>query len=774
VPEPQVEPIAPVPPAVVAADDQPGPDPGMVPGAADGQDVVEEEIARLAGEARSLDLDSELRGVLIADLSDIHGRIQELALGLGGGDDARILHELGRCYHTLKGAAGSVGLIGLAGRIHALEDQLEQAGGRVSAGLMNGLEGSLVELEAVLAALGGSGSSGSQAVDAATSAGIAEPRDEGERAPGPRAEEPDGLIRVPADRFEELTDLCSELLTRRKAWAEHAEQMKRLVHTAQASSHRLRMSVDRLGEGTPRDDRRRGDDRGPRGEDPAGLARRLGEQAEDLAALAAAARESAVSVAEEAETLSRLSVRLWESIQAVRVVPVRALFHRLVRVARDAARVEGREIGVELVGEETGADRLLLDKAYEPLLHVVRNAVGHGIEPPADRARAGKPLAGRITLEARREGNTLVIAVQDDGRGLDYEAIAAKGRRLGLIGPDERPGTDRLNALIFQPGFSTRGQANAISGRGVGMDVVAREVELLRGRVELTSQAGQGTRLAMRLPARLSLEHVMVVRVGGQALAIPTAAIDSVGRDEGRDDEGAAVGDRRPPAAHLGPILGFPESARVPCPTLVIAGAGGEAAAVRVDAVDGPLEMVVRPLGPLLTGHPAISGVGLTTGGEIVLAVDVAGLLRLAHAGPSAATAPTAGDRPRALVVDDSLSVRRIATRNIRALGLEVDEASDGEQALGKLRDRPYRLIVTDLEMPRMDGFALLAELGRTGVLGRTPVVVASTLSDPETRRRVLELGARAYVNKPVVAEELADVVGTILADDGGPPFGRA
>ena len=205
---------------------------------------------------------------------------------------------------------------------------------------------------------------------------------------------------------------------------------------------------------------------------------------------------------------------------------IRGLFQRLARVAHDAARVEGRQVDVVMVGEETGLDRAVQDKAFEPLLHVVRNAVGHGIEAPADRLASGKSAAGRITLEARREGNTLVVSVQDDGRGLDHEAIAAKARSLGLLLPDEKPSTERLNNLIFHSGFSTKGQANAISGRGVGMDVVAREVGLLKGTIELQTERGRGTRLTIRLPARLALETAMIVRVDGQAFALPVAQIE--------------------------------------------------------------------------------------------------------------------------------------------------------------------------------------------------------------------------------------------------------
>ncbi|RUL82001.1 hybrid sensor histidine kinase/response regulator [Tautonia sociabilis] len=730
-------------------------------------------------EARALQLDPELRAILIADIADLLGRIQELVLGLdGGGGDVARLHELGRCYHTLKGAAGSAGLTALAARIHALEDALEAADGPPAEPLVRRMEQMLSTIEGVLGALDGvdpladpAGTTGEQAGGAPE--GASPEGDEEAPAPaspagasGAAAPEPDGLIRMPSSRFEELVDLCSELLTKRRAWAGQADRMKQLASSARGCSHRLRSSVDRLSEAVP-------PETGPAGDELSVLVRRMSEQAEDLAALSASAREAVIPMATEAEDLARLSLRLWEGLQSVRIVPVRGLFQRLIRVARDAARVEGRSVEVELIGEDTGADRSMLDKAYEPLLHLVRNAVGHGIEPPEERSRAGKTETGRIVLEAHREGNTLVLSVRDDGRGLDHEAIAAKARRLGLIGPDEHPSADRLNALIFHPGFSTRSQANAVSGRGVGMDVVAREVEQLRGRIELTTQAGRGTRMTITLPARIALEPVMVVRVRGQAFALPTSGIESVHRADRVDAGGGgalprvAIGDRRLPLSDLGALLGFSGPVWESCPTVLVVGPADEAVALRVDGIDGPLELVLKPLGPLLAGHPAISGAGLSPAGEVIPALDIAGLLRLGREGaepPTVVGPDPSASRPAALVVDDSLSVRRIASRHLRALGFEVDEASDGEEALGRLRLRSYRLVMTDLEMPRMDGFALLAELSRTAVPGSPGVVVTSTLTDEATRRRVAGLGAMAFVPKPLDPEQLAAAVGPLLA----------
>ncbi|HWE37803.1 MAG TPA: response regulator [Isosphaeraceae bacterium] len=699
---------------------------------------------------RELAMDEELKGAFLEDAGDLFDRLERgvLGLGEGPGQDGP-LHEIGRALHTLKGAAGSVGLSALAAEVHALEDQLEEAGGVASADLIAALFGALRDLEAVLNALrrGPAPAGRTEAKPAAVVAEQEAPRPVPDDAP---AAEDDGPIRVASAKIEEMMDWAAELLARRGAWGGLGARLGQCAATATGCRRRLLAIAEGLG------------GEGPAASRAEALAR-LDEQAADLAVLAESARAAATALADEADALGRLGSQLWEALQGVRVVPVRGLFQRLARVARDAAQVEGRRVEVATVGEGAGIDRFLQERAFEPLLHVVRNAVGHGLEPPEARVAAGKAPSGRVTLEARREGNALVLAVEDDGRGLDYAAIEAKGRRLGLIRPDERPTTERLGALIFESGFSTRAEANAISGRGVGMDIVARDVAALRGTITLTSRPGQGTRLTARLPARLALEQMMVVRVAGQAFALP---LESIERVRAVDDEETGAGPGPSARIETARVLGLAAPRGESCPKLVIVRADGEAPGVVVDAIDGPRELVIRPLGPLLAGHPFVSGTSALMTGEVVLVLDPTALARVALGGGAIAPAPPAPAEPAAaLVVDDSVSVRRVAVRLLGGLGLVVDEAADGLEALGRLRKRPYRVVLSDLEMPRMDGFELLAELNRAAGPAAPPVVVASTRSDPATRDRVLGLGARAFLAKPFGADELARLVGDIVAE---------
>ncbi|MDR3632950.1 MAG: response regulator, partial [Isosphaeraceae bacterium] len=720
-----------------------------------------DEDGKAAIQASIGQLDPELRAAFCSEATDLFERIEAIVVHLEREPGSLpLLHELGRCLHTLKGAAGSVGLAEFATRIHAIEDAIEGAAGTAPHDLLDRLDALLSLFEAAVAPPA-----------AARGSTVEQPPPQPQPRTGhvPEANPAalptsESLLRIPTERIETLMDLVSELIIRRGVWSAQVEAMKDFADSVRASRARLLACTERLDVLRP----------DPRGE-LARLMRGLTEQADDLALLAQNVQASALPLSDDGDALTRISLQLWEQLQAVQIVPVRGLFHRLIRVARDAARIENREIEVLMVGEDTGLDRAVQDKAFEPLLHVVRNAVGHGIEAPADRVKKGKCPVGCVTLEARREGNALVIAVQDDGRGLDDVAILEKARRLGLIRVGEIPSRDRLHALIFHPGFSTRAVANEVSGRGVGMDVVAQEVGRLRGTIQLASQPGQGTTITIRLPTRLAVERVLITRVDGQAFGIPVAMVEyaepfdqaTCERRDGR--ETVVVGDRSVPVLDARRALGIWGAPRGACPKLLVVRADGGGLGLVVDTIEGARELVIKPIGPLLAGHPMVAGTSVLMTGEVILILNPSPLGRYLMTGNDAEAAePAPAVRPRtagALVVDDSMSVRRVMARHLHALGFEVDEVCDGLEALQKLKGQSYRLVLTDLEMPRMDGFELLAELGRLGVQRSSPVIVVSTRSDPETRNRVHALGARAFVPKPIEPSELARAVRGLIPE---------
>jgi len=757
----------------------------------------------------SLDLDDEMREAFLADAIDLFERIERIVVSLGSLDDHRdAIHELSRCFHTLKGAAASVGLNELATLVHELEERLGLACGVVSPGLNDLLHQVVDYLDELIGWLrrgpakfhdttalptfGPGAILPPAALSPDSAAGAAQAISE--HIPTAHIPPTEGPIRVPAVRFDELTDLASELIVQGRFWLTQAASMKTFAATVQECRNRLLGSLDRLHDVRLWQNGRRPAALFNRDADFPAQLRRLQEQADDLAVLAASAHAAASPMADRGDTLVRLSLQVWESFQSLRIVPIRGLFQRLARVLHDAARVEGRQVEVVMKGEETGVDRAVQDKAFEPLLHVVRNAVGHGVESPADRIKAGKPATGCVTLEARREGNNLVIIVRDDGKGLDDVAITEKARQLGWLGPDEKPSRERLHAFLFQPGFSTKLHADAISGRGVGMDVVAREVAHLRGTLDLASQPGRGTQLTLRLPARLALEPAVIVRVANQPLAIPASQVEHAQPFEppvaspdapheagsthpapsSTGDASVTYRDRAIPVVFAREMLGIGHSSSTVWPKLVIVRAESRLIGLVVDTIEGAEDLVIKPLGALLAGHPLVSGTSLSINGEVISVLHPSGLTRwLNHrlssgTGTVASRAPgqsrvAAEERMTVLVVDDSISVRRGMARQLSGLGLEVHEVSDGLEALGRLRDCRYGLVLTDLEMPKLDGFALLAEIKRSTSLSTIPVIVASTRCEPETRQRLLELGAQALLSKPVDPRELARVVEPLL-----------
>jgi chemotaxis protein histidine kinase CheA/CheY-like chemotaxis protein len=769
----------------------------------------------------TLELDDELREAFLADAIDLFERIEMIVIALGTRQsDQENIRELCRDFHTLKGAAGSVGLSEVANLVHELEERLRQSGGYVSAGLNDLLHQVVNYLEGMIGWLRRRGGTTSQQGTAPQGGVMQTPIPVKERTaaqpvvPPVAREAPiaprsldlvapvscpasvhssdspaEGPIRVPAARFDELTDLASELIVQGQFWLAQAETMKIFASSVQGCRNRLLASLDRLqGAGLWEPGQHLGSS-ADQGQDFEVQLRRMEEHVDDLDVLAASAHGAAAPMADRGDALVRLSRRIWDSFQSLRIVPIQGLFQRLARVVHEAARVEGRQVDVVMKGEETGADRAVQDKAFEPLLHVVRNAVGHGIETPSDRIRVGKPASGRVTLEARREGNALVIVVEDDGKGIDEAAITSKARQLGWLGPEEVPSSERLQGFLFQPGFSTRSQANAISGRGVGMDVVAREVEHLRGTLDLASQANRGTQLTIRLPTRLALETALIVRVAGLPLAIPASlvehaqlfepsppnaspeALEPTSADRSSIEPMAIYHDRSIPVVFAREMLGMSHPSSLSWPKLVIVRTGSRLIGLVVDAIERAEELVIKPLSALLAGHPLVSGTSTSVSGEIISILHGSGLERWLNmasgacsALPAQASALVAAEERRiVLVVDDSISVRHGLARQLSGLGLKVEEVSNGLEALGRLREGHYGLVLTDLEMPKLDGFALLAEIKRSTRLATIPVIVASTRCDPETRRRVRELGAQVLLAKPVDPAELARAVDLVF-----------
>jgi chemosensory pili system protein ChpA (sensor histidine kinase/response regulator) len=464
---------------------------------------------------------------------------------------------------------------------------------------------------------------------------------------------------------------------------------------------------------------------------------------------------------------------LQHQITQFRSVPLDVLFRRLVRPVRDVARQEGKAVALQVEGADIMVDRAIAEALYAPFLHIVRNAVSHGIETPAIRQAMEKPPTGTIRIIASQCRTSVAVSIQDDGKGLDYDALLAQGRALGVIAPDERWDRERLTSLITLPGFTTSRALTTVSGRGVGMDVVARAISALNGSLALESKDHEGTTVTITLPTTSAIDEVLLVQAGTQLFALSLGFVTQVLTIDVSEVVPQAtpslrVRDETLPVCSLAPLVG--EAAPIDKAAAVVLRAGNRAMALLVDRVHGKQEGAIRPLGPVLDTHTLLSGAIMSATGTVILVLRVGSLLDLlaataprSHNGSAEPPPPTPLSR-RVLFVDDSVSVRKVAAHFLQAGGLDFDTAVDGIEALEKLATGRFTTVVTDLEMPRMHGYELIAQIRRDPRHSRMPVIVCSSRSLGKHRDHALALGANGYLTKPFTHEELLAEIRRVTA----------
>jgi len=445
--------------------------------------------------------------------------------------------------------------------------------------------------------------------------------------------------------------------------------------------------------------------------------------------------------------------RLSDQVTAARLLPLAELLAPLPRSARDLARELGKELLCEVQGGEVGVDRAVLAALSDPLVHLLRNAVDHGVEPPDERERAGKRRAGRVVVSARLEGGQLVLVVEDDGRGIDPAGVRAAALRAGVATEAQLAGLQDRAALdlVFLPRLTTRPEPGELSGRGVGLDVVRRTVEGLGGSVSVEAAPGAGARFTLRLPQTLALQKILLVRVGGDPFGLPAADVEGVARVDPVDVTEVAGTravrhrGRLVPVVALGPLLslGPPPAARRPAAAFL--SLGREAAALLVDGLSGEREVTVKRTGAFLEGRPFVSGAAALPDGKVALLLSTPELLAAAR---RMRAAPAPPRRLRVLLVDDSAVARETEAALLRALGHDVEEAADGHDAWRRLQAGAHELLLTDVQMPGLDGIDLTRRVKRAERLARLPVVILSSLSAPEERRRGMDAGADAWLVK--------------------------
>ncbi len=453
------------------------------------------------------------------------------------------------------------------------------------------------------------------------------------------------------------------------------------------------------------------------------------------------------------------------------MVPVRRAFAPLARIVRDVAQRTGKVVRLETAGEDVELDKQVLDGVADALKHLVVNAVDHGCESAAARLAAGKPAESVVRVTARGVAGTVVLEVADDGAGVDEDRVRDQAVRLGLLPPDSALGGPLLQELLFTPAFSTASEVTETSGRGVGLDVVRDAVEGLGGTVEVRSERGAGTAFVLTLPVTLGVLRCLLARVGDERYAIPVAGVvESLSLRSGSGAAavhvlaGAAVVVRHGasiPLLDLGAALGLRRApGDLPKAALVVRHVGGAGSQIAwsVDRLEGESELVVKDLDSFLGRVPAIAGATIAADGSVVCLLDLRELADRAlgsapvlPAGSGRQLAPPVAvpaRRPRVLVVEDSVGVRELQRVILEGAGYQVVTAVDGLDGAARLRDEPADLVLSDVEMPGMDGFDLTRTIRRTKGWENVPVIIMTSRGEAHARQAGLEAGCSAYLLK--------------------------
>jgi two-component system, chemotaxis family, sensor kinase CheA len=627
-----------------------------------------------------------------------------------------LLHELLRNAHTLKGSARMVGLSEISAITHTMEEQLK--------GMEQGSRA--VDAQAIDLLL--KGADAVALITAAISKGEPPPLDverfvadyergevaravveETREAPGEQLSE---TVRANVKTLDALVNLIGEMIINKK---------------------RLEAKLSRL------------------------LDIERGLQGEAAFALAPFRRE----LEEDVRYLDYLIVEMHEKAMGLRMLPLRSISDGFDRLVRDLSQSLGKEVSFDIIGGSIGMDRMLLEGLKPMLIHVLTNAVCHGIEAPAVRESRGKRRQGTVRLTARHEGSSVLVEVYDDGGGMDPARIKAAAVARGMIDQREAETLKDEEALYLalRTGFSTASEVTEVAGRGVGMDVVRRNVERIKGNLTLTSEVGVFTQVTMQLPLTLSVLDALVVESGGETFAIPInyvqeilkvrpQEITSLGGKEVIKVRGATT-----PLFSLAQLLDLPETGKGKNSrglTALVLKLCDQRMACLVDAHLGNSEVVVKGLGKQFKEVPFVFGATIMGDGDPALILNVPDLFSATtdRDRPTLRHLDEAAPRPRILVVDDSITTRTMEQSILLAHGYPVDVAVSGEDALEKAGSSSYELVISDVEMPGINGFELTRKLRASEQYREVPIIIVSSLSKDEHKRQALEAGAQAYIVK--------------------------
>ncbi|MBD2102872.1 response regulator [Leptolyngbya sp. FACHB-261] len=512
----------------------------------------------------------------------------------------------------------------------------------------------------------------------------------------------------------------------------------------------------------------------------------VAQLAENTGDVALFADQTNHAVEKQRQTLTHLR----DDLMWARMLPLSEILETFPRTLRDMARTYGKPVDLKLSGTRVLVDKAALEKLRAPLLHLLRNAFDHGIEPPQVRQKLGKPVTGQITIHAYHQGSQTVIEVRDDGQGINLDEICRQARKLNLLPEDTNTAipTAQLYNLIFEPGFSTASQVSDISGRGIGLDVVRSQIQELKGSISINSEPQHGTAFTIRLPLTLTIAKLLIFVVNSSTLALPLDSVEEIiipKPDQIKTSGGkkllhwrGSIVPVRPISSLLTYTYPFPESApsqvlvAVPAPSdwaspLLLLQRDSQFFALEIDRLITEQELVIKPFGSAMAPPPYIYGCTILGDGSLIPVVDTSALLSDVEDNlvPIQPKLPPASIRkaPTVLVVDDSVGMRQTLTLALQKVGYRVLQARDGREALEHLRQTSeICAVICDVEMPNMNGFEFLTRRRQNPELSKIPVAMLTSRSSQKHQRMAMLLGASAYLTKPCLEQELAATLETM------------
>src|SRR6266852_2381420 len=641
-----------------------------------------------------------------------------------GGSRKEVLGRLLRLAHTLKGASRVVKQPGIAECAHAIEDAfspyrdghevIPQERTNQVLGLLDTIAGKVASLDMSLAELRG-------------------------ETPRPAGEELFETVRVEIEEMDRLLEGVSEASVQLRALRQEFDTLDRARQLAGNLLDSVSMQVKVETNGN----RWMGNNS------------KVRTTAEDLrTCLERLGRNLSIGVDQvEAEF-----TQVRDATNRLRLLPASSVFSSLERAVRDAAQSLHKEVLFESLGGANRLDAHVLAALRDALLHVVRNAVAHGIEYPQERLSAKKPAQGRVELRVEQRGTRVAFLCHDDGRGIDVEAIRQVAVRKGLVAASDVAslGLEEAVKIIMKGGVTTTGAVDEVSGRGIGLDVVRETAARLKGDVSVRSEAGKGTTLEICVPVSLSALAVLEVDGGGIVAALPLDSVRQTLRLSNHEIAHAAEKDSIVYAGKVVPFLSLPRALRKKNSddqkrrfwSAIILEASSGVAAIGVDRLLGTANIVVRPLPPLAVAEVIVTGASLNAEGDPQLVLDPEGLVATARLGRTPVSEVAPAKRAPVLIIDDSLTTRMLEQSILESAGYEVEVATSGEEGLEKARAKQYGLFLVDVEMPGIDGFEFVSRTQSDARLSAVPSILVTSRNAVEDRRRGEQVGARAYIVK--------------------------